>query len=284
MKAFYHAMQFCTRKTSNFISGFYLLALIIFSSLTASAQCPTPVLNAPPICAGEQSELNLTLGAPASGGPFSLVINGVTYPGTTPGTPFQPQSSEDNLFGAEVPLIPAFPDATLYELGVKFSVSANGFIKGIRFYKSATSNGPFTGTLWTSAGVALATGSFTVVPGSEGWQELRFSTPVSVTTGQVYVASYSNPTGLYAFETGRFATNPVVSAGGFITAPASGGPAGSNGVLGLAQLVFPISLLIMPITLLMLFFHLLATKLYLTSQALQVRVVLKQVRLFPRLL
>ena len=72
-----------------------------------------------------------------SGGPFSLVINGVTYPGITPGTPFQPQSSEDNLFGAEVPLIPAFPDATLYELGVKFSVSANGFIKGIRFYKGA---------------------------------------------------------------------------------------------------------------------------------------------------
>jgi len=239
MKAFYHTKQLCTQKTLKFITGFYLLLLIILSSLTGYAQCPTPVLNAPPICAGEQPELNLTLGAPASGGPFSLIINGITYTGITPGTPFQPQSSEDNLFGAEVPLVPAFPDATLYELGVKFTVSTNGFIKGIRFYKSALSNGPFTGTLWTQAGVALATGTFTVVPGAEGWQELRFNTPVSVSTGQVYVASYSNPTGLYAFEAGRFAINPVVSAGGFLTAPASGGPAGANGVFKVGSFGFP---------------------------------------------
>jgi|GEM_PF-3278644 len=239
MKAFYQVKHFFTRKTSNFISGFYLFALIFFSSLTVSAQCPTPVITAPTICAGQQPELILTLGAPASAGPFSLVINGATYPSVTPGIPFPKQASEDNLFGAEVPLIPAFADATLYELGVKFTVSTNGFIKGIRFYKSALSNGPFTGTLWTQAGIALATGTFTVVPGSEGWQELRFTTPVSVSTGQVYVASYSNPTGLYAFEAGRFATTPVVSAGGFLTAPASGGPAGSNGVFRPGSAGFP---------------------------------------------
>lgn len=239
MKAFYPTKQLCTRKTFKFITGSYLLLLIILSSLTGYAQCPTPVLSAPPICAGQQPNLILTLGAPASGGPFSLVINGVTYPAITPGTPFPKQTSEDNLFGAEVPLIPAFADATLYELGVKFTVSANGFIKGIRFYKSALSNGLFTGTLWTEAGIALATGTFTVVPGSEGWQELRFTTPVPVSTGQVYVASYSNPTGLYAFEAGRFATTPVVSAGGFLTAPASGVPAGSNGVFRPGSPGFP---------------------------------------------
>ena len=239
MKAFYPAMNSCTQKSTKLIAGLSIFLSTLLSSLAGFAQCPTPVLNAPPICAGAQTQLNLSVGSPASGGPFSLVINGVTYPSITPGTPFQPLSSDDNLFGAEVPAVPAFPDATTYELGVKFTSSANGVIKGIRFYKSALSDGPFTGTLWTSAGLALATGSFTVVPGSTGWQELIFATPVPITSGQTYVASYFNPTGLYALDVNRFATNPVISAGGFLTAPVSGGPAGPNGVFKAGVSGFP---------------------------------------------
>ena len=67
----------------------------------------------------------------------------------------------------------------------------------IKFYKGAADIGPHTGTLWTSTGTLLATGTFTG-ESAAGWQTLTLSTPVSIVAGTTYVASYHTASGDYA--------------------------------------------------------------------------------------
>ena len=75
------------------------------------------------------------------------------------------------------------------ELGLKFRSDAAGQIRGIRFYKNASDNTTHTGTLWSTAGVALATGTFTNETAS-GWQSLIFANPVAIAANTTYIASY----------------------------------------------------------------------------------------------
>ena len=82
-------------------------------------------------------------------------------------------------------------------MGVKFRADSNGFVNGVRFYKQADNTGTHLGSLWSSTGTLLATGTFTNESAS-GWQELDFSSPVSITAGTTYVASYFTSTGHYA--------------------------------------------------------------------------------------
>ena len=41
-------------------------------------------------------------------------------------------------------------DASAVELGVKFRADVDGFVTGIRYYKSAANTGTHIGNLWTS--------------------------------------------------------------------------------------------------------------------------------------
>ena len=43
---------------------------------------------------------------------------------------------------------------------MRFRSSVNGYITGIRFYKSATNTGTHLGNLWTGSGTLLATATF----------------------------------------------------------------------------------------------------------------------------
>src|SRR5690606_5899246 len=43
-------------------------------------------------------------------------------------------------------------DPSAVEVGVKFRVSFDGFITGIRYYKGALNTGPHQGNLWSSSG------------------------------------------------------------------------------------------------------------------------------------
>ncbi len=70
-----------------------------------------------------------------------------------------------------------------------------------------------------STGTLLATGTFTNETGS-GWQELDFSSPVAVTAGTTYVASYFTSTGHYAATSGGLASAVT---NGPLTALAGGG-------------------------------------------------------------
>lgn len=84
------------------------------------------------------------------------------------------------------------------EVGAKFTSDENGSITGVRFYKGSLNTGPHTGEVWSNTGTLLATASFTNETAS-GWQEVDFSTPVTVTAGQVYVVSYHTDSSYFAF-------------------------------------------------------------------------------------
>ncbi len=96
-------------------------------------------------------------------------------------------------------------DTQAVELGVRFSSTTNGFITGIRYYKSAGNTGTHTGSLWNSNGQLLATASFTSETAS-GWQTVTFSSPVAITAGTTYVASYHTNSGHYAVNRNYFAS------------------------------------------------------------------------------
>jgi hypothetical protein len=102
-----------------------------------------------------------------------------------------------SLFGNSVPSVPDSGDASAVELGIRFSPDTDGYVTGIRFYKAAANTGTHTGSLWTSSGQLLAVGTFTG-ESAGGWQTLQFSSPVSVTAGTTYVASYYAPNGHYS--------------------------------------------------------------------------------------
>ncbi|HUL97991.1 MAG TPA: N,N-dimethylformamidase beta subunit family domain-containing protein [Mycobacterium sp.] len=160
-----------------------------------------------------------------------------TVTATPTGTPTPtPTPSTVTIWAASVtPGTAASTDTAAVELGVKFTADVNGLIRGIRFYKGTTNTGTHTGTLWSSAGALLATATFTGETAS-GWQQVTFATPVSITAGTVYVASYHTAVGHYAFDPNYF------SAVGVDNAPLhalSNGASGGNGVYVYGVSAFP---------------------------------------------
>jgi hypothetical protein len=99
-------------------------------------------------------------------------------------------------------------DSTSVEVGVKFRSDQAGRVTGIRFYKAATNTGTHTGSLWSSTGTLLATGTFASETAS-GWQRLTFATPVTIAANTTYVASYHAPVGRYAADQAYYATSGV---------------------------------------------------------------------------
>jgi len=112
-------------------------------------------------------------------------------------------------------------DTNAVEVGVKFTATTPGTINGIRFYKTSLNTGTHIGSLWTSAGVLLAQATFTGETAT-GWQQVLFGTPVTITPGTTYIASYFAPVGRYARNASFFTT---AYARGPLTAPS-----GTNGV------------------------------------------------------
>ncbi|GGF48072.1 hypothetical protein GCM10011321_43070 [Youhaiella tibetensis] len=136
-------------------------------------------------------------------------------------------STTYSLFGSsDQPVNGSVYDPNSVELGVKFTVSADGTITGIKYYKSAQDLGTHTGSLWTSTGTLLATATFTNETAS-GWQVVTFNAPISVTAGVTYVASFHS-NGYYAAD-GNYFTNDHTS--GPLTALSSAS-SGGNGIYG----------------------------------------------------
>ena len=105
------------------------------------------------------------------------------------------------------------------EVGVRFSSDVDGYITGLKFYKGSGNTGTHVGHLWDSAGNLLATATFTGETAT-GWQQVNFSTPVAITAGTTYVASYLAPNGHYADDQNYF-TSQYNS--GSLHVPANGG-------------------------------------------------------------
>lgn len=142
-----------------------------------------------------------------------------------------PPTCPCSLFSSTAtPAIVATQDASAAELGVKFTSDTGGYINGIKFYKSSANTGTHTGSLWTSTGSLLATGTFTNETAS-GWQTLTFTTPVAIQANTIYVASYHTTTGYYSSNQGFF-TNQY-------DAWPLHAPAGSNGLYIYGSSQFP---------------------------------------------
>jgi hypothetical protein len=109
------------------------------------------------------------------------------------------------------PATPSSTDTGSVEVGVKFKADVNGTITGIRFYKGTGNTGTHIGNLWTASGTKLATVTFNNESAS-GWQQALFSSPVAITAGTVYVASYLAPAGHYAADNNYFASAGVDNA------------------------------------------------------------------------
>jgi len=135
-------------------------------------------------------------------------------------TPAQPASVVSTIWpSTTTPATVDSGDGQGIELGMKFVSTANGTISGIRFYKSAANTGVHTGSLWSSTGQLLATGTFSNETAS-GWQQLNFTTPITITAGTTYVASYHTTTGHYSVTRSAF-TSAFTS--GLLQVPANGG-------------------------------------------------------------
>ncbi|HET6950043.1 MAG TPA: DUF4082 domain-containing protein, partial [Acidimicrobiales bacterium] len=124
------------------------------------------------------------------------------------------------------PVLPSVSDTLAVELGVKFTADVSGFVKGVRFYKGANNAGGHVAHLWTLTGVVLGTAIF-ADESETGWQQANFATPIPLTAGQTYIASYFAPKGGYAVTGGGFASEGVDR--GILHIPRSGA-SGGNGV------------------------------------------------------
>ncbi|MEO8629555.1 MAG: DUF4082 domain-containing protein, partial [Betaproteobacteria bacterium] len=107
-----------------------------------------------------------------------------------------------------VPTQAGTTDTSSIEVGVKFRTDVSGYITGLRYYKASTNVGTHVGTLWSATGGVLGRATFTGETGS-GWQQVNFATPVAVTAGTTYVASYHASGGHYAGDNNFFATAGV---------------------------------------------------------------------------
>lgn len=131
-----------------------------------------------------------------------------------------------SLFAAtDTPATITENDGQAVQLGIRFQSSAAGAIAGIRFYKGPQNIGVHQARLWNAAGTVLATATFSGETAS-GWQQVLFTTPVSITAGTVYIASYHTTVGFYSVNGNYFATARTQ---GVLTAPADT-PTSGNGV------------------------------------------------------
>ncbi len=122
-------------------------------------------------------------------------------------------------------------DINAAELGVKIRADNDGYITGIRFYKSTANTGTHQAHLWTSSGVQLGSATF-ASEGATGWQQVLFASPIPVVANITYVASYLAPAGHYSGDNNAFAGNGVDSPPLHALADGIDGP---NGVYTYAQ-------------------------------------------------
>lgn len=163
-------------------------------------------------------------------GTYTATVNASDVDGNPLAVPYtwsfttDPDAAIAKLFaGNATPGTPSIDDSSAVELGVKFRPSVSGSVIGVRFYKGAGNTGTHVGNLWKADGSPMASATF-ADESATGWQTAYFASPVTVTAGSTYVASYFAPNGHYSGDSGYFETDLT---SGPLTAPA-----GDNGVYG----------------------------------------------------
>ena len=167
--------------------------------------------------------------------PTNVVATATPSPTPTP-TSIPPTAALTLWPASAVPANLTDPDPTAVELGVKFTSDVNGVIRGIRFYKGPANTGTHTGSLWTTSGQRLRTATFTGETAT-GWQQVYFASPVAISAGVVYVASYHTDAGRFSFNRDYFAAAGVDRPP--LHAPRSSSVSGGNGVYVHGPSAFP---------------------------------------------
>ena len=193
-----------------------------------TAQTPTTVTGNPPATTATVSGLT-------NGTTYTFTVAATNAVGTGPAsaasaavTPSGTSCTGCTIWPATAtPTTPSDSDTSSVEVGVKFKADVNGKITGIRFYKGSGNTGTHVANLWTSTGTKLATATFANETAS-GWQQVNFATPVSITAGTVYVASYFAPVGRTTRATA--ATSPPPASTTVRCTPSRTGVSGGNGV------------------------------------------------------
>ena len=94
-------------------------------------------------------------------------------------------------------------DTSAVNLGLQFQASSSGYVTGVRFYKDSDNTGSHIGSLWSSTGTLLASGTFSGESASRlagaGLLHARWRSPPNTT----YVVSYHTDAGHYALTAER---------------------------------------------------------------------------------
>jgi hypothetical protein len=127
------------------------------------------------------------------------------------------------------PRTTADPDTSSVELGTIFVSAVDGWVTGIRYYKSPANKGPHVGKLWSSSGELLTSVAFSA-ESSTGWQTADLASPLRISKGKSYTVSYRAPSGRYAddewvFTNGRTIKNGPLTAVRGVYTYGSGRPA-----------------------------------------------------------
>jgi Domain of unknown function (DUF4082)/Bacterial Ig-like domain/Bacterial Ig domain/Abnormal spindle-like microcephaly-assoc'd, ASPM-SPD-2-Hydin len=213
---------------------------LIPASVTYTAGSQTATLTPTAALAFSTTYTGVVTGG--SGGVKDLAGNAMTsnftWSFTTAAIPPTPGQCPCTVWpSTTIPTVVDSKDTTAGEYGFRFRTDVAGTITSVRFYKSASNTGTHAAHLWSNTGTLLATATFSG-EGSSGWQQVDFSTPVSVTANTTYVASYFAPNGHYSSNNNYFVNT-------FDSPPLHGLQDGLDGANGVYQYsatsVFPTS-------------------------------------------
>jgi hypothetical protein len=156
----------------------------------STAQTPVQVNNG--------SATSATVTALTNGTSYTFTVTASNSGGSGPASSASSAvTPADTIFDFGAPSTVDSGDTSPINVGVKFTADSSGSTTGIRFYKAATNTGTHIGSLWDGTGTLLASATFTNETAS-GWQTVLFSSPVAITAGTTYIASYFAPNGHYS--------------------------------------------------------------------------------------
>jgi hypothetical protein len=171
------------------------------------------------------SDTGLTAGTPyyyqviATGGGNSSAASNIASATTTGTAP--PPGAAESIWGTSYsPSVNYYYQGArgqTFDLGVQFESNVPGLVTGVLFYKQRGTNGTNVGHLWSSNGTLLASATFTNETRS-GWQQVSFSSPVSILANTIYTVSYDTGSPNFYYDGGYFSSGGVTH--GNLTAPA----------------------------------------------------------------
>jgi hypothetical protein len=194
--------------------GSPITGYVITPYLGSTAQTPVSVSGG--------STTSRTVTALTNGHAYTFTVAAANSIGTgSASAPSGAVTPQDTIFDFATPTTVDSGEASGVTLGVKFTSNVSGSVTGVRFYKAAGNVGQHVGSLWSSSGQLLASATFTNETAA-GWQYVLFSTPVPVTAGTTYVASYFAPNGHWSATSNGFSSafsNPPLQAVAASTSP-----------------------------------------------------------------